>query len=136
MNTNTYQNHRPEKCGYEVSRFPLPTKRFCRTLELKDDPNLIEEYKRIHSEKYYWPEIGEGIRSVGILAMEIFLCDTLLVMIVETAVDFDWDCAFEKLENMPQQVEWEKYTSKFQVVSNKSNTPKKWRLMERIFKLP
>lgn len=127
---------RDEKYGYEVSRFSFPTKRFCRTLELKDNPILIEEYKKIHSEKYYRPEIGEEIRSVGILDMEIFLCGTLLVMIVETALDFDLDSALKELENMPQQIEWENKTSKFQVVYNNSDTPKKWRLMERIFKLP
>lgn len=79
METDTSQNLRLKKYGYIVSHFPFSTKRFCRTLELKDDPKLIEEYKKIHSERYYWPEIGEGIRSVGILDMEIFLNDTHLV---------------------------------------------------------
>lgn len=133
---NTDKIHEIEKCGYVVSHYSFPTKRYCQTLQLRDDPRLIEEYKKRHSKNHYWPEIGEGIRGVGILEMEIFLYDTVLVMIVETAKDFDWDSAFEKLEKMPRQVEWEEYMSTFQLVHGKSNTTNKWHLMERIFNLP
>ncbi len=39
------------------------TKRYCLTLDLKDDPNLIAEYRR-HHEKV-WPEITKSIRDAG-----------------------------------------------------------------------
>ena len=63
-----------KKNGYKSKRYDFPTKRYCQTLDLKDDPELIEEYKKRHGQACYWPEIGEGIKSVGILEMEIYLC--------------------------------------------------------------
>ena len=58
-------------------------------------------------------EIGEGIKSVGILEMEIYLCGNRLFMIVETPLDFDWDTAFSRLAGLPRQAEWEEYMSVF-----------------------
>lgn len=37
--------------SYKVKEYNLPTKRFCQTLELKNDPALIEEYRRLHSQE-------------------------------------------------------------------------------------
>lgn len=41
--------------------------------------------------------------------MEIYILDTRLFMIVETALDFDWDTAMERLATLPRQQEWEDY---------------------------
>ena len=46
-------------------------KRYCQTLELRDDRELIEQYVEAHA--HVWPEIQEGIRSVGILDMQIYI---------------------------------------------------------------
>ena len=40
------------------------SKRYCLTLDLKDDPRLIAEYKKHHER--VWPEILESIKSSGI----------------------------------------------------------------------
>ena len=61
-------------------------KRYCQTLTLKDDPELIAGYVREHSR--VWPEIKAGIREVGILDMQIYLRENLLFMIVDTTDDF------------------------------------------------
>lgn len=47
-------------------------KRYCQTLDLKEDEQLIKEYCYWHSPEHIWPEIPEGIRAVGILNMEIY----------------------------------------------------------------
>ena len=83
--------------GYRVKQYNGPVKRFCQTLDLKENPELIAEYRRRHSRGEAWSEIMEGIREVGILEMEIYLVETRLFMIVETPVDFDWDSAMERL---------------------------------------
>ena len=75
-----------------IKRYPAkehhqPVERICRTLELRDDPQLIAEYRRRHSRGAIWPEILAGIREVGILEMEIYLLDTRLFMIVEVPVE-------------------------------------------------
>ena len=121
--------------GYRVKQYNGPVKRFCQTLDLKDNPELIAEYRRRHSDGEAWPEIIDGIKDVGILEMEIYLVDTRLFMIVETALDFDWDTAMARLATLPRQQEWENYMSEFQVAAQGSSSDEKWRMMERIFYL-
>ena len=122
-----------KKTGYKVQEYKKSVKRYCQTLDLKDDPKLIEEYVKRHSSP--WPDICEGIKEVGILNMEIFLLGTKLFMIVETPLDFDWDIAMNQLATLPRQAEWEEYMSIFQVASPKASSSEKWQLMERIFHL-
>lgn len=121
--------------GYPVRQYPFPTKRYCQTLDLKDDPKLIEEYKKRHCRECRWPEITEGIREVGILEMDIYILGNRLFMIVETAMEFEWDTAFEKLATLPRQAEWEKYMSIFQIADPEAASNEKWKLMERMFNL-
>lgn len=121
--------------GYKMKEFSMPTKRYCQTLSLKNNPILIEEYRKIHSEEKAWPEIRAGIRAVGILEMEIYILGSQLFMIIETLLDFDWKIAMDKLSNLPRQAEWEKYVSKFQDCPCLSSSAEKWKLMERMFYL-
>lgn len=121
--------------GYKMKEFSMPTKRYCQTLSLKNNPILIEEYRKIHSEEKAWPEIRAGIRAVGILGMEIYILGSQLFMIIETPLDFDWKIAMDKLSNLPRQAEWEKYVSKFQDCPCLSSSAEKWKLMERMFYL-
>ena len=121
--------------GYKTQQYDGPVKRFCQTLDLKDNPELIAEYRRRHSEGEAWSEIIEGIRQVGILEMEIYLVGTRLFMIVETPLDFDWDSAMARLATLPRQQEWEDYMSQFQAAEKGASSDEKWRMMERIFHL-
>ena len=43
-------------------------RRFCLTLDLKNDPALIAEYKRYHQK--IWPEITKSIKDSGIVDLE------------------------------------------------------------------
>lgn len=121
--------------GYRVQKYNVPVKRYCQTLDLKDNPELIAEYRKRHSEGEAWSEIIEGIREVGILEMEIYIIGTRLFMIVETPLDFDWSTAMERLATLPRQQEWEDYMSEFQVAPPGASSDEKWVLMERMFHL-
>ena len=55
------------KTGYQVQSYDVPVKRYCQTLDLRDSPELIAEYRKRHSQAEAWPEILAGIREVGIL---------------------------------------------------------------------
>ena len=123
------------KDGYPVQQYHGPVKRYCQTLDLRDTPELIAEYRRRHSQEHIWKEIPEGIREVGILEMEIYLLGTRLFMIVETPLDFDWDTAMARLGTLPRQAEWEDYMAEFQLVKAGMSSAEKWQLMERIFHL-
>ena len=51
--------------GYVQKQFEGRTKRYVHTLDLRNDPNLIREYRKWHSEAHHWREIREGIRAVN-----------------------------------------------------------------------
>ena len=121
--------------GYKSKEHGIPTKRYCQTLDLKNDPDLIAKYMEAHSRLKIWPEILEGIRSVGILEMEIYILGNRLFMIVETPLDFDWDSAMARLATLPRQEEWEAYVAIFQACKPGCTSNEKWQLMERFFSL-
>ena len=108
-------------------------RRFCFTLDLRDDPALIAEYRKYHEK--IWPEITESIKNSGIEDMEIYLLGTRMFMIMEVNESF----SFEKkakvdLEN-PRIQAWEQLMWKFQQALPEAKPGEKWLRMERIFKL-
>jgi len=121
--------------GYKQKEYGQAVKRYCQTLDLKDDPELIAKYREAHSRYKFWPEIREGIQQVGILEMEIYILGNHLFMIVETPLDFEWDVAMARLATLPRQEEWEDYVAIFQDCKPGSTSDQKWQLMERIFNL-
>lgn len=106
-------------------------KRFCQTLELINDNNLISKY--IDAHKNVWPEIIEGQREVGILDMQIYRKGCHLFMIMDTVDDFDFEKDMARLATLPRQAEWEAYVSQFQGCSPDAPSAQKWQLMQRIF---
>ena len=121
--------------GYKVQEYQGPVKRYCQTMDLRDNAELIRKYKEAHDRDHFWDEIKQGIRSVGILEMEIYILGTRLFMIVETPLDFDWDSAMVRLATLPRQEEWEAYVAQFQQCNENATSDEKWRMMERMFYL-
>ena len=109
------------------------TRRYCLTLDLKDDPNLIAEYKK-HHEKI-WPEITDSIKRSGIEDLEIYLLGARLFMIMEVNDRFSFAAKAEADRNNPKVQQWEQLMWKFQQPLPKAKPGEKWLLMERIFKL-
>ena len=89
-------------------------KRYVQFLEISEDPELVAQYRKWHSEDFNWKEVRDGIRAVGILEMEIYILGSKLVMIVDAPADFQWDEAMKRLATLPRQAEWEAFVSKFQ----------------------
>ena len=121
--------------GYKSKEYGVPTKRFVQTMELKDDTELIREYRKAHDKAHFWHEIEEGIKQVGILEMEIYILGNRLVMIVDAPVDFSWDEAMQRLATLPRQEEWEKHVAAFQQCVADATSDQKWQMMERMFYL-
>ncbi len=111
------------------------TQRIVQTLELRDDEGLIAFYKEAHRPGKIWPEIPQGIRSVGITGMDIYLEGTRLVMVLELAPGVDRDEAMARLATLPRQAEWEEYVGKCQLCPEGCSSGAKWRPMEQIFSL-
>jgi len=121
--------------SYPKSPRPDSYKRYCKVLRLQPDQALIRKYIEVHRPENIWPEVSEGIRSVGILDMEIYLQGNIAFMIMDTVPDFDHDEAMKRLAGLPRQKEWEEYVSQFQQAGDKAATPEKWEVAERIFTL-
>ena len=111
------------------------TKRYCKTMELRNDPGLIEAYKKAHGRGAAWPEITSGMKDVGILDMEIYLFGTRLFMIMDTVAGFNHDEAMAELATKPRQSEWEAHMAQFQQASADASADQKWQLMECIYKM-
>jgi L-rhamnose mutarotase len=109
------------------------SKRYCLTLDLQDDPELIAEYRRYH--KKIPDEITASIKSTGIEAMEIYLLGTRLFMIIETRDDFSFAAKAQADRMNPQVQDWEALMWRFQRPLPEAAPGEKWVLMERIFKL-
>ena len=121
--------------GYVQNLSDGRLKRYVQFLEISDDPELMEQYRKWHSEEYHWKEIHDGIRQVGILEMEIYMLGNKLVMIVDTPADFQWEEAMNRLATLPRQAEWEAFVSKFQGCAADARSDEKWQPMERMFRL-
>ena len=121
--------------GYVQNLSDGRLKRYLQFLEISDDPELMEQYRKWHSEEHHWKEIRDGIRQVGILEMEIYMLGNKLVMIVDTPADFQWEEAMNRLATLPRQAEWEAFVSKFQGCAADARSDEKWQPMERMFRL-
>ena len=108
-------------------------RRYCLTLDLKDDPKLIAEYKKYHEK--IWPEIAASIRESGIEEMEIYLLGTRMFMIMEVNDSFSFTKKSAADAANPKVQEWEQLMWKFQQALPEAKPGEKWMLMERIFKL-
>ena len=108
-------------------------RRYCLTLDLKDDPSLIAKYKRYHEQ--VWPEILKSIRDSGIEDMEIYLLGTRMLMIMEVNEKFSFEAKAKADRENPKVQEWEELMWKFQKSLPQAQPGEKWLLMERIFKL-
>jgi L-rhamnose mutarotase len=72
-------------------------KRYCKILTLKNDSELIRQYKEVHGIDNAWPEITNGMKEVGIIEMEIYIHGNILFMIMDTVSDFDHEKAMTEL---------------------------------------
>lgn len=119
--------------GYAVIPPPVPSKRYCLTLDLSPDPERTREYLRIHSEEGFWRVIGDGIRRAGILVMDIYHVDHRLFMICEAPLETDFDQAWSDMGRYERQEEWGELTRRLQQAL--PGHPLEWVKMERVFRL-
>ena len=108
-------------------------RRYCLTLDLKGDSNLIAEYTRHHER--VWPEITKSIKDSGIEDMEIYLLGTRMFMVMEVNEKFSFEAKAEADRDNPKVREWEELMWKFQQPLPEAKPGEKWLLMDRIFKL-
>ncbi len=105
--------------------------KYCLTLDLKNDPQLIEEYESYH--KSVKPEILQSFRDAGIISMELYRWENRLCMIIEVDSSFTFEKKAEMDANNPKVQEWENLMSSFQQKLPGTAENEKWQLMKKIF---
>lgn len=108
-------------------------KKFALTLDLKNDPQLIEQYKEHH--RHVWPQILESIKASGILSMEIYHIEIRLFMIIEASDDFSFEKKAQMDASNPKVQEWENLMDTYQQRLPFAKAGEKWVLMERVFEV-
>ncbi len=107
--------------------------KYCFTLDLKDDPELINAYDEWH--RQVWPEIIASIEDAGITQLEIYRYNNRLMMLmgVDETYSPDRKAAMDAENERVQQ--WETLMWKYQQAVPGALPDEKWVLMNKIFEL-
>ena len=109
-------------------------KEYAMTINLKDDPEKIEQYKAYH--RQVWPEVLSCLKAVGITRMNIYLLGRRMFMIMETVDTFEPERDFSRLEEMhPRYKEWQALMNTFQERVPEAGEGEHWAMMEKVFEL-
>ena len=109
-------------------------RRYVFTVNLKDDPAVVELYKRYHGE--VWPEVQESLCRAGVEQMDIYLLGRRLVMVVETRDGIDYRAAFSAhASSSPRVAEWERLMQSLQEPPPEARAGEWWAAMEPVFHL-
>lgn len=107
--------------------------KYCFTLDLKDDPELIKAYDEWH--RQVWPEIIASIKNAGVTQVEIYRYNNRLMMLMEVDESYSPDRkAAMDAENERVQ-EWETMMWKYQQAVPGARLGQKWVMMNKIFEL-
>jgi L-rhamnose mutarotase len=104
---------------------------FAQALDLKDDPVLIEEYRRHH--RAVWPEVIEALRSIGIRRMRIWIAGTRLFMWFEAPDRFDPRRDFQTYAANPRCRAWDEWMRTYQRKLAQAAPDDWWMPMEEVF---
>ena len=107
--------------------------RHCLALDLLNDTELINAYKKYHQK--VWPEIELSIIDAGIKRLEIYLIENRLFMILEADNSFSFESKNEMDASNSKVQEWERLMWKYQKALPTAKPGEKWMLMEKIYEL-
>ena len=85
---------------------------YAQALDLINNEKLIKEYEDYH--KNVWPEVLEGLRSVGIIRMRIWRINNRLFMLIETDDNFDVKKFQKYTDTNPKAKEWDELMKSYQ----------------------
>jgi L-rhamnose mutarotase len=104
------------------------------TINLKDDPGIVETYRRHHRE--VWPEVQQSLRQSGVQRMDIYLLGRRLVMVVEMRDGIDYRKAFKAhVASSPRVTQWEQLMTSLQEAPPEAAPGEWWAVMEPVFHL-
>jgi L-rhamnose mutarotase len=102
------------------------------TLLLKDEPELVDRYKREHQQ--IWPEVAACLREAGVEEIHIYLAGRRLFMHVQIAEGIPEDVLSTLTEN-PSYRRWDELMRSLQEPAPEAREGEWWALLEQIFDL-
>ena len=109
-------------------------KTFAMALDLKDDKKKIEKYIDYH--KKVWVEVTEGLLSIGITEMKIFLTGNRLFMFLRTEDNFDLGRDFQRYTSTSIRAkEWDELMRNYQQKVPSAGEEEWWSPMTEVFSL-
>jgi len=111
------------------------SQRHVLTLDLKDDPALIEQYRAWHRPGGPPTAVMESLRATGIVELEIFLSGNRLVMILLAINSFSFEALARLNDANTDMQAWETLMWTFQKAIPWAEPGQKWVAMDRIFAL-
>jgi L-rhamnose mutarotase len=108
--------------------------RYVFTVNLKDEPGIVETYRRHH--RAVWPDVQASLRQIGVEQMDIYLLGRRLVMVVEMRDEVDYRTAFTSHASSSSRVaEWEDLMKSLQEPPAEARGGEWWAVMEPVFHL-
>jgi L-rhamnose mutarotase len=108
-------------------------KSFAQALDLRDEPELIAEYRQWH--EHVWPEVLQALRAIGLTDMKIFLHANRLFMYAEAPDDFDPATAYQQYTTTARAREWDERMRHYQQRVPGAPEGAWWTPMELVFDL-
>ena len=104
------------------------------TLNLRDDPAVVETYVRHH--RRVWREVQASLMRAGVEQMDIYLLGRRLVMVVEMRDGVDYRSAFTShVASSARVAEWERLMKTLQEPVPEAHADEWWAAMEPVFHL-
>lgn len=112
----------------------MSVKHYAQTIDLKDDPQIVETYVAHH--RAVWPEVERGLQATGIQRMRIWRLGRRLFMLMETADTFeparDWP---RYMASDPRIAEWQSLMESMQQPAPGAQAGEWWAEMELVYAL-
>jgi L-rhamnose mutarotase len=101
------------------------------TIELKDDPDVVESYKKYH--RQIWPEVKRDLKNVGIQNMRTYLLGRRMVTFIQANDGFDPAKDLANYATCDRTREWDRIMGTYLKPVKEAKPDEWWAPMEQVY---